>query len=112
MNIGDNVSDTRQRPNGAILKRITARRLSNQIDRAHRGTFGAEDGLRTIVQLVAREMMRAGASPENVARAIEDHLVNHPAPSGRMPAATGTGHLSSKMLIELVQQCVDKVALE
>lgn len=106
------MSRTRQGPNRSILSGIAARRLSNQIDRAHRGTFGAETGLRTIVKAVAREMTRGGASVDVVLAAITNHLVNHPARPGWKPNGSGSGSLSSTALIDLVQQCIDEVAVE
>jgi hypothetical protein len=112
MNIGDDMSRTRPGPNRTILSGIAARRLSNQIDRAHRGTFGAQTGLQTIVKAVAREMRRAGASPDVISATITNHVVNHSAPPAWKPNGLASGHLSSTMLIDLVQQCVNEVAVE
>ena len=112
MNIGDDMSKTRQVPNRTTLSGIAARRLSNQIDRAHRGTFGAQTGLQTIVKAVAREMLRGGASPDVISAAITNHLVNHSARPGWKPNGSPSGSLSSTVLIDLVQQCVDEVAVE
>ena len=109
MNIGDDMSRTRQGPSRSTLSGIATRRLSNQIDRANRGTFGAQTGLRTIVKAVAREMMRAGTSSDVVSAAITNYLVNHPTQPGWKQTA---GNLTSTMLIDLVQQSVDEVAAE
>ena len=103
------MSKTRQLPSRTILSGIATRRLSSQIDRANRGTFGAQTGLRTIVKAVAREMMRTGTSSDVVSAAIANHLVNHPT----RPASKQTaGNLTATMLIDLVQQSVDEVAAE
>lgn len=106
------MSKTRQGPSRTTLSGIAARRLSNQIDRAHRGTFGAQTGLRTIVKGVAREMLRAGAPPDVVSTAIANHLVSHPVSPVGKPIGSPSGGMSSTSLIELVQQCVDEVVVE
>jgi hypothetical protein len=111
MNVGDNVSTT-GKSNGAVLNGIAARRLSNQIDRAHRGTYGAHAGLRTIVKSVARQMMQSGASRGAVSRALEAHLVSYSTRRAEGRTNTVGGPLSTKTLFELVRQCVDEVARE
>src|SRR5260370_78549 len=64
------VSDQTERLD-QVLPDAAARRLSNQIARAYRGTYGARTGLRTIVRSVARQMLNAGSPPEVVSRVIE-----------------------------------------
>lgn len=44
----------------------TARRITNQIQRAVRRTFGAQAGLRALVQIGVREMTAAGASRDEM----------------------------------------------
>jgi hypothetical protein len=112
MNIGDDMSKTRQGPTRAILSGISARRLSNQIDRAHRGTFGARTGLQTIVKAVAREMLRGRVSPDVISATITNHLVNHSARPEWKQNGSASGSLSPTELIDLVQQCVAEVAVE
>ena len=62
----------------AIVPEAAGRRLSNQVARAYRGTYGARAGLRAIVRATSTQMLRAGASPEGVARALSDFAVNCP----------------------------------
>jgi hypothetical protein len=94
------------------LPDAAVRRLSNQIARAFRGTYGANTGLRTIVQSVARQLLVAGSSPEAVARIMEQAVRNHPgAAAGDRPNIVRGGSHTT-MLVELTRECVTKVALE
>src|SRR5436305_2549197 len=95
-----------------LLPAQGARRLSNQITRACRGTYGARTGLRAIVRGLARQMIGAGWSAEEVARALEESVLNHPACVADDPRSIATGKLNSRMLIEIAQECVADVALE
>src|SRR6185295_4928956 len=99
---------------GAVhpLSDATVRRISNQIARACRGTYGARTGLRTIVKSVARQMLRAGSSPEVVALAFANVVVNHPAYVVADPQNVITGQRHSRMLVDLTRECIDVVALE
>ena len=65
----------------AVVPDAAARRLSNQVTRAYRGTYGARTGLRTLVRSVSVQMLRAGSPPEAVARALADFVLNCPAPA-------------------------------
>jgi hypothetical protein len=109
MNIEDDMTRTRQKPSPVILSGIAQRRLSNQIDRGYRRTFGARAGLRAIVESVAREMLRAGGSRDTVATAITCYLVAHPARLSANPAGAVSDDFSASMLTDLVQQCVEDV---
>ena len=88
-----------------------ARRLSNQIDRAFRGTYGARTGLRTIVQMVTRQMLVAGASRESIAQAMEELVLNHPARQVGDPRNVVTGEQQSVMLVDLVRRCVAETTI-
>jgi hypothetical protein len=112
MSTEDDATKTRQGPGSGVLSGIARRRLSNQIDRGYRRTFGARAGLRTIVASVAREMLRAGASRPVVAAAITQFLVDHPARLSANPVGASSDDFSSSMLTELVQQCVDEVTID
>jgi hypothetical protein len=94
------------------LTDAAARRISNQLARAYRGTYGARTGLRTIVLALARQMIRDGVSPEMTARAFERCVLEHPARAigDAQPAASGASH--SRVLIDLTRECVAEVALE
>ena len=76
------MSEAHDATNG-VLPRADARRLSNQIARVYRGTFGARTGLRTIVRTMARQALSAGAAPGDIARALEIQVLSH---SARMAA--------------------------
>jgi len=94
----------------AILPAASGRRLSNQIGRAFRGTFGAKTGLRTIIRSVAAEMLAAGATKESVARALETCVLDHPARADCDSHSLVSGTLHSTVLVELASECVADVA--
>jgi CheY-like chemotaxis protein len=94
----------------AVLPAAGGRRLSNQIGRAFRGTFGAKTGLRTIVRSVAAQMLAAGATPESVERALETCVLDHPARLGCGSDSLLTGKLHSMALVALACECVGDVA--
>lgn len=94
-----------------VLTVAVTRRLGNQIARTYRGTYGAETGLGMIVRSAARQMLRAGSSPDAVSRAFEEQVLSHHARvAGDVRSAASEAHV--KMLIELTRQCVVDVALE
>ncbi|MGH7669700.1 MAG: hypothetical protein ACRENQ_09430 [Gemmatimonadaceae bacterium] len=94
------------------LPDAAARRLSNQIARAFRGTYGANTGLRTIVRSAARQLLVAGSSVDAVARIIEEAVRNHPgATTGDRPNIVRAGSHTA-MLVELTRECVTEVVLE
>ena len=90
----------------AIVPDAAGRRLSNQIARAYRGTYGAQAGLRTLVRSVSLQMLRAGSSPDAVARALADYVVNCPA-AINADGGTARDHvLRVRVLAELVAEYV------
>lgn len=93
------------------LPPAAARRLSNQIARAYRGTYGAETGLRSIVRQAARQMLHVGWSTETVTRVLEKHIRDHPSTRPADTRAFAPGKLNSKILIALMRECVADVAL-
>jgi hypothetical protein len=56
------------------------RRLNHQIERAFRGTYGAESGLRTLVRMGTQQMLLAGAPPASIGSAFSACVLNHPCP--------------------------------
>jgi hypothetical protein len=70
------------------LNAATAHRIDQQIKRAFRHTYGAESGLRTLVRRGVEEMLRAGASPQEIRDALVARMQNHPAP-GKPSLLTG-----------------------
>lgn len=96
----------------APLSDAAGRRLSNQIDRVFRGTYGARTGLQTIVTALARQMLATGSSPAAIMRTFEGRVLNHPARLGRDPQSTLTDDPNWTLLVELTRQCVTDAALE
>jgi CheY-like chemotaxis protein len=94
----------------ATVPAASGRRLSNQIGRAFRGTFGAKTGLRTIMRSVAAEMLAAGATEQSVARALEMCVLHHPARTDCDSHSLISGASHSAVLIELASECVADVA--
>lgn len=99
-------------PADGVLPRADTRRLSNQIARVYRGTFGARTGLQTIVRMIARQALSTGASPGDIARAFELQVLSHAAHLAAEGRGDGAADLQSQSLIELTQQCVADVARE
>jgi hypothetical protein len=66
-------------PEPVRLAPSTARRISHQIDRSVHGTYGANEGLRELVQLGAQQMLGAGASRDDIRRQIEECISCRPA---------------------------------
>lgn len=94
----------------ALLPDLAARRLSNQIARAFRGTFGARTGLRAIARSVAQQMLAAGSGEEAIALTFEHCILDHPGRliGDRRNVLGGESH--SRMLVELTRACVAEVA--
>lgn len=90
----------------------TARRLSNQIARAFRGTYGARTGLRTIVRLTTQQMLLAGTSRDSIQRTLESCVLNHPARVVSDPHNIVTGESQSTTLAQLTRQWSDEVTLD
>jgi len=93
-------------PSGALTD-AAARRMSNQIARVYRGTYGATTGLQTIMTSLARQMLIAGQSPDAIAQTFTHCVLAH---SDR-PAAESQ-NAESRMLVALTRQCVEQAALE
>lgn len=88
------------------------RRLSNQIARAYRGTYGARTGLRTLGRSIARRLIGAGWSPDAVSAALARIVVEHPAANGGDRRNLITQEPRSVALVELTRGCVADVVLE
>jgi len=93
----------------ATIPPVAMRRLSNQIGRAYRGTYGAKTGLRILVSTMARQLLVGGSTPQAVARALEECVLNHAAQSTDDPQTRAT---DSQMLVEVTRECVTGVANE
>jgi hypothetical protein len=97
---------------GIVIPSAAARRVSNQISRAFRGTYGAKTGLRTIVRAIALDLLATGAAREAVAQALEECVLNHPARLEQDVRNVVTGGDRSAMIIEVVRATVVGVAIE
>ena len=91
----------------AIVPAAAGRRLSTQVARAYRGTYGARIGLRTLVKSVSVQMVRNGLSPDAVARALAEYVVSCPAPTGCDPSNARDEALRAGVLAELVAEYGD-----
>ena len=89
-----------------------AQRLSNQVARAYRGTFGAQSGLQTVVRLVTERMLRAGTSPADVSRVLTRYVESQSARLVAESQAAAAAGFDVRILIELTAQCVVDAALE
>ncbi len=85
---------TSQPARADALSSATAHRIDQQIKRAFRHTYNAEAGLRTLVALGATEMLRAGATRENVRAAMVERVNNHPG-DGKPSLVTGESRAGS-----------------
>jgi hypothetical protein len=94
----------------ALLPDLAARRLSNQIARAFRGTYGARTGLRTIARSVAQQMLNSGMTQEAIALTFERCVLDHPDRLIGEPRNILAGETHSRMLVELTRACVAEVA--
>lgn len=94
------------------LSDAAERRVSNQIARVYRGTYGARTGLRIIVRSLARQMFAAGMSQETAAQAFEDCVLNHPDRAGRDRHSIATGEAESAGIVQLTRECVAEVAAD
>ena len=65
------------------LGRVTRRRFDNQLTRAFQQSFGAEQGLRVVVRLATLEMLRSGASLDEITHELSDVVAQHPANAPR-----------------------------
>ena len=95
-----------------ILTDQARRRLSNQVARAYRGTYGARTGLRTLGRSIARRMIGAGCPADVVSAALARVVLDHPASITADRRDLVTGEPRSMALVELTRQCVAEVALE
>ena len=90
---------------------MASRRLSNQIGRAFRGTYGAEAGLRELLCDTARDLLAKGATQRSVQHALEQCVVAHPdRPEGpRKPMSDASDFAT---LVTLTHECVADAARE
>lgn len=96
----------------AVLPAASGRRLSSQIGRAFRGTFGAKTGFATLMQSIAATMFADSVSEQDIMRAFEIRVMDHPARAGcdSQSLITGTSH--SAALVALAHECVAAAAAQ
>ncbi len=96
----------------STLTDAAARRMSNQLTRAYRGTFGARIGLRLIVLPLVRDMIREGVSPDAANGMLERCVLDHPSRiiGDSQNSIAGVAH--SAVLIDLMHECVAAAVVE
>jgi hypothetical protein len=94
------------------LNDAASRRMSNQLARAYRGTFGARVGLRIIVLPLARQMIRGGVSPEAANSMLERCVLDHPSRIVGDAQNSTVGAAPSGLLIDLMHECVAAAVVE
>lgn len=97
------------KPDGTIPA-AAARRLSHQLERAYRGTFGAKTGLQAIVTAVARQLLQAGVPCEEIERRLIQVVVEHPARGVGDSPHMLTGEPYAQLLVQLTRDCVAHAA--
>lgn len=108
----DTPASIHRSPRPAVLAPAARRRLSNQIERAFRGTYGAKTGLRTLVCTMAGDLLARGATSDAVAKSFEECVFEHSADPAATPRAVVAGQASSATLVALIRECVSTVVLE
>ena len=96
----------------AVVPDAAARRLSNQIARAHSGTYGAQAGLQTLAKSVSLQMLRAGWSPDAVARALADYVLSCSAAPTMDAGIAMNDATRLDRLVVLTTECVVDAAVE
>lgn len=96
----------------AIVPEAARRRLTNQVARAYRGTYGARSGLCTLLRSASAQMIRSGSSPDAVARALVEHVRGCPAPTAGGALSTLERSIRVTSLIDLATECASDAAVE
>ena len=96
----------------SALTDAVSRRMSNQLARAYRGTFGARTGLRIIVLPLARQMIRGGVSADAANGMLERCVLDHPCRIIGEAQHSTAGAAHSGLLIDLMHECVATAVLE
>lgn len=111
MSDGD-VTAAPSRSNAVLLSNAAARRVSNQIARAFRGTYGAETGLRTIVRSIALPLLASGASTDAVVAVFEACVLSHSARAAADAPNRATIDARSAAIIAVARDGVADAAAE
>lgn len=85
------------------LSSIIELRLQNQLGRAFRECFGAEQGLRVLVKLATKQMLAAGASRESIQTVLTQVVATHSA-SGTGKSSLITGESRAAALTAMMLQ--------
>lgn len=84
------------------LRTATRNRLDNQLTRAYRQSFGAEQGLRVVVRIATLEMLRDGATRAEIRSALAALVAGHPSaavtPSARLSGGARADRLAGMIL--------------
>ena len=93
---------------GAVLRGPARRRLDNQLSRALRNSYGAEQGLRVVVGVVTQQLLRAGMSRDEIRVALADVVAQHPG-SGGSRTSLLTGQSRAEGLAAMIVRWSDLV---
>ena len=92
----------------AVLRGPARRRLDNQLARALRNSYGAEQGLRVVVGVVTQQLLRAGMSRDEIRGALADVVAQHPG-SGSSRTSLLTGQSRADGLAAMIVRWSDLV---
>jgi hypothetical protein len=90
------------------LRPGTRRRLDNQLTRAFQNRYGAEQGLRVVVKLATLELLRAGASRDEIKRTLAEVLSAHPSGGVTRPSLL-TGQSRQDSLTAMIAAWSDRI---
>jgi hypothetical protein len=102
---------TAEDPIQTVLTDQSRRRLTNQVGRAYRGTYGARTGLRSLARQFAVRLIEGGCSPESVSTSLARVVLEHSA-SNQGGRNLVTGETLSTALVEITQRSVADAVLE
>ena len=102
---------TTEDPIRSVLTEQARRRLTNQVGRAYRGTYGARTGLRALSRQFAVRLIEARCSPESISAALARVVLDHSA-SNQGGRNLLTGRTLATALVELTRQSVAEAVLE
>lgn len=93
------------------LRAATRQRLNNQLDRAFRNRYGAEQGLRVVVRVATLELLRSGATREEIRNALTEVVSAHPA-NGESRSSLLTGQSRGDSLTTTILTWADGIESE
>ena len=86
----------------------TRQRLDNQLARALRNSYGAEQGLRVVVRVATQELLRAGMTRSEVHATLSSVVAEHPG-TGASRSSLVTGRSRAESLASMIVRWSDLV---